>query len=320
VSFLWLALGAVLGAVGVMVLEASTGLPSRAVAPLIAALGAAPGLEFNGRKSRVAALRAMVAAENGDEPIEEDSLEMMAGVMSLGETFVREVMVPRMDITAIPNESTLDEALDAVIAAGHSRIPVYRESIDDVVGVLYAKDLLPAFRKRSFDVSIADVMRPATFVPETKPVDELLRELKASKVHIAMVIDEHGGTAGLATIEDLLEEIVGEIQDEYDEEEPDIESVDPAAGTGVFRAGMDIDDANQLLEIDLPTTGEVDTLGGLVYTQLGKVPDAGDKARFANAEIEVLSVDGRRVERVRVVRVKEAEDDGRLEAERPVDA
>ncbi len=254
------------------------------------------------RRAREEALRAFVTSENGDDSLEEDSLEMMAGVMSLGDTVAREVMVPRTDVTSIPIDATLDEALDVIIEAGHSRIPVYRDTIDDIRGILYAKDLLRPFRDRMFDVSIESVMRLPTFVPETKPADELLQELQASQVHIAVVIDEHGGTAGIVTIEDLLEEIVGEIQDEYDEEEPTVEYVDAQSGEGVFRAAADIDDVNRLLDVDLPSDGDVDTLGGLVFSQLGKVPDIGDRAIFEGAEIEVLDVSGRRVERVRVIR------------------
>lgn len=254
------------------------------------------------RRAREEALRAFVSSENGDDPMEEDSIEMMAGVMSLGDSVAREVMVPRPDITSIPLDATLDEALDVIIEAGHSRIPVYKDTIDDIRGILYAKDLLRPFRDRRFDVEIETVMRAPTFVPETKPADELLQELQASQVHIAVVIDEHGGTAGIVTIEDLLEEIVGEIQDEYDEEAPTIEHVDTEAGEGLFRAAADIDDVNRLLGVDLPSDGDVDTLGGLVFSQLGKVPDVGDRAIFDGVEIEVLDVSGRRVERVRVLR------------------
>ena len=264
------------------------------------------------RRAREEALRAFVTSENGEDSREEESLEMMAGVMSLGDTLVREVMVPRTNITSIPVDSSLDDALDVIIDAGHSRIPVYEGTVDDIRGVLYAKDLFKPFRERAFDVSVESVMRTPTFVPETKSADELLQELQVSQVHIAVVIDEHGGTAGIVTIEDLLEEIVGEIQDEYDEEEPEVEHVDTESGEGVFKAAVDIDDVNRLLGVDLPSDGDVDTLGGLVFSQLGKVPDVGDRAVFDGAEIEVLDVSGRKVERVRVV-VREAGSNGEAE-------
>ena len=228
---------------------------------------------------------------------------MLAGIFELGDTRVREVMVPRLDVTALPRTATLDEALTTIIEAGHSRIPVYEETIDHVVGVLYAKDLLPSFRDRRFDVAIADLLRPPYFVPESKPVDELLRELQRDRVHLAVVVDEYGGTAGLVSIEDVIEEIVGEIQDEYDQSEPiDVVDVDPALGVGTFRAGIDIDDVNRMLDIDLPSDADVDTVGGLVYSQLGKVPVVGDRASFDDADVEVLRVSGRRVELVRVAR------------------
>ena len=256
------------------------------------------------RRVRDQALRALVRAEtDGDELESEESLEMLAGIFELGDTRVREVMVPRLDVTALPRTATLDEALTTIIEAGHSRIPVFDETIDHVVGVLYAKDLLPAFRDRRFDVQLVDLLRPPHFVPESKPVDELLRELQRDRVHLAIVVDEYGGTAGLVSIEDVIEEIVGEIQDEYDEtEEPDILAVDPVGGIGTFRASIDIDDVNRMLDIDLPSDGDVDTVGGLVYSQLGKVPAIGDRAHFVDADVEVLAVSGRRVEQVRVVR------------------
>jgi CBS domain containing-hemolysin-like protein len=245
------------------------------------------------------ALRLLVQADEEDEPMEDEEIEMIAGIIELGDTRVREVMVPRIDMVAIPVDATLDTALDAIIQAGHSRIPVYRESIDDIAGLLYAKDLLKAFRARDHSPDLAGLLREAYFVPQSKAVDELLRELKTRKTHMAIVVDEYGGTAGLVTIEDLLEEIVGEIQDEYDHEMPRIETVSDTEV--VCNAGVDIDDINRLMGISLPTD-RVDTLAGLVFTELGKVPEPGDLARFEDADIEVLALDGRRIHRVRVVR------------------
>lgn len=236
--------------------------------------------------------------------LEEGEREMIAGIFELGETKVREVMVPRIDIVAIPADSTLDAALATIIAAGHSRIPVYRESIDDIAGLLYAKDLLQAYRDRDFEPDLNERVREAYFVPESKAVDELLAELRSRKVHMAIVVDEYGGTAGLVTIEDLLEEIVGEIVDEYDVEETRIDLV--STHEGVFHAGVDIDDVNRLMGIHLPT-GDVDTLAGLVFTRLGKVPAVGEEATFDDAVIQVLELAGRRIRRVRVVRTVAAE-------------
>ncbi|MEO8083403.1 MAG: CBS domain-containing protein, partial [Ardenticatenales bacterium] len=155
--------------------------------------------------ARDEALRTFVAAESGDDDIEEASIErmeeMFEGVVEIGQAKAREVMVPRVDIVSIPDTVTLDAALDCIISEGHSRIPVYHETLDSIVGILYAKDLLTRFRDRDFAASVADLVRQPTFVPESKPVDELLRELQASKVHIAIVVDEYGGTAGVVTIE-----------------------------------------------------------------------------------------------------------------------
>jgi CBS domain containing-hemolysin-like protein len=256
-------------------------------------------LSENGRSMRPDELRALVNVDEEGGPIEEEEIEMIAGIMELGGTKVREVMVPRIDIVALPIEASIDEALDVIISAGHSRLPVHRGSLDDIAGLLYAKDLLRCFRDRHFDMDLSTVLRSATFVPESKPVNELLADLQASKVHMAIVVDEYGGTAGLVTIEDLLEEIVGEIQDEYDAETPRIEHL--SADEAVVDAGIDIDDVNRLMGIHLPTE-EVDTLAGLVFTRLGKVPEPGERAVFDDAAIEVLELAGRRIRRVRVVR------------------
>jgi CBS domain containing-hemolysin-like protein len=259
--------------------------------------------------SRDDAVRVLANVEEENGVIEEDEMEMITGVMELGETKVREVMVPRVRIVAIPSESSLNDALETIIAAGHSRIPVYTESIDNIDGLLYAKDLLVAFRDHDFDPDLKKLLREPYYVPESKLVDELLEELQNRKVHMAVVIDEYGGTAGIVTIEDLIEEIVGEIQDEYDHEEPQIELV--SDDEIVCHAGYDIDDVNRLMDIHLPTD-DVDTLGGLVFAGLRKVPVPGERVVFDDAEIEVLGVDGRSIDRVRVVRRTTA-DDGEAE-------
>jgi CBS domain containing-hemolysin-like protein len=283
--------------------------PAAVLVPLLAPLSAAwerlcqraagADASLPGGRLREEDLRELVGAGDENGRLEQDEIEMIAGIFELGETRVREVMVPRIDVVAIPIDATLDETLETIIGAGHSRIPVYRETMDDIAGLLYAKDLLRAFRARDFVPRMEALLREAYFVPESKPVDQLLAELQRRKVHMAIVVDEYGGTAGLVTIEDLLEEIVGEIQDEYDVEEERARLL--SEDEGLFYAGMDIDDVNRLMAIRLPTD-EVDTLAGLVFTRLGKVPDVGDRAQFDDAEIEVLAVDGRRIQRVRVLR------------------
>ena len=283
-------------------------VPLRAIAwvlsPLLAVLlfiARALGAELleQVRGVREDELRSLVNVDDDNGPMEEEEIEMIAGIMELAETRVREVMVPRIDIVAMPIEATVGEVLDKVIEAGHSRIPVYRGTIDDVAGLLYAKDLLKVLRDPTAKPALGDLLRPVHFVPESKPVDELLAELQLSHVHMALVVDEYGGTAGLVTIEDLLEQIVGDIQDEYDVEAPEIEHL--GEEEGVFSGGLDIDDANRLLDIALPTE-DADTLGGLVLSELGRVPQQGERAIFPDAEIEVLDVAGRRVNRVRVTK------------------
>jgi CBS domain containing-hemolysin-like protein len=208
-------------------------------------------------------------------------------------------MVPRISIVAVEAETSLLEALDVIIEAGHSRIPVYRDNIDNIVGVLYAKDLLAYLRDGQVEVPLCDILREPYFIPESKHVDELLQELQQRKVHIAIVVDEYGGTAGVVTIEDLIEEIVGEIQDEYDREEPFIEHI--SEDEIIFNARIDLDDVNHLMSLNLPTE-RGDTLGGLVFSELGKIPAPGDRVQIDGVTIVVLAVVGRRIKKVRVTR------------------
>ncbi|MFQ5593778.1 MAG: hemolysin family protein [Anaerolineae bacterium] len=250
-------------------------------------------------------LRLLVGAGEEEGLIEEDEKEMIAGIFELGKTLAREVMVPRISVVAVEADTPLLNALDVIIEAGHSRIPVYRESIDNIVGILYAKDLLNYFRDAQTDVPLSDIVRDAYFIPEAKHVDDLLQELQERKVHIAIVVDEYGGTAGLVTIEDLIEEIVGEIQDEYDREEPFMEQV--SQDEIIFNARVDLDDVNRLMSLNLPTE-HGDTLGGLVFSELGKIPSQGDEVHVDGVTIEVLSVVGRRIKQVRVVRDRQDTD------------
>ncbi|MFN8498776.1 MAG: hemolysin family protein [Anaerolineae bacterium] len=245
-------------------------------------------------------LRLLVDVGEEEGLIEEQERDMIAGVFDLGDTVAREVMVPRIDIVALDAETPLHEALDTIIARGHSRLPIYEESIDQIAGMLYAKDLLRALRDvrgGSPEPSLRDLIRPAYFIPETKPVDDLLAELKRIKVHLAIVVDEYGGTAGLVTIEDLLEEIVGEIQDEYDVEEPISQTI--SAQEIIYDARANLDDLNDELDLRLPT-GENDTLGGLIFSHLGRVPEVGDEVVVDNVRLVVLSMHGRRIGKVRI--------------------
>jgi CBS domain containing-hemolysin-like protein len=273
-------------------------------APLMALAGA-----ILGRAEEDASADNVLLSEEGlrylintaDEPglIEEDEKKMIASIFELGEMVAREVMVPRIDVVAVDEKTTLRRALDVIIQAGHSRIPVYHDSIDNVQGVLYAKDLLLPFRDGRYDAPVTELMRPAYFVPESKRVDDLLQELQQRRVHMAIIVDEYGGTAGVVTIEDLLEEIVGDIQDEYDSETPMAQQV--GEREYVFDAQIRLDDVNDILGASLPSE-ESDTLGGFIYSQLGTMPAVGSRVHFEQLALEVQTVQGRRILQVRVVK------------------
>ena len=229
---------------------------------------------------RISAEELRLIIEQGGEQgiLEAEEEQMIHAVIELGDQRIHEVMVPRIAMVTLPATATLDEAIDTVIQEGHSRIPVYEESIDEIVGILYAKDLLP-FLKGAIEErpSVRSILRTPVFVPESMTVDDLLHELQRRKVHLAIVLDEYGGTAGLVTIEDLLEEIVGEIQDEYDEEEPMIVSLGDHEARVDGRAA--VDDLEELFDtsLGLEDEDEYDTIGGLIYHRIGGVPKPGDR-------------------------------------------
>jgi len=241
---------------------------------------------------------ASVVGEEESEILEEQ--EMIHNVVTLGQTTVREVMVPRPDLVALQADTAMLAALDTIIRVGHSRIPVYNTNMDDIIGILYAKDLLIYLRDGCTNCRIREVMRPALFVPTSKMADELLEELQQRRIHLAIVFDEYGGTAGLVTIEDILEEIVGEIRDEYDrEEEPFVRKNDYEA---IVDGRYDIHDLNYQMGLDLPTD-ENDTIGGLIYSALGRVPQVRDEARIeaAGVTLRVMKMASRRILSVRVM-------------------
>lgn len=230
--------------------------------------------------------------------IDQGEREMIEGIFSFGDTRVREVMIPRMDIIALEADATLDEALACMIERGHSRVPVYEESIDQIVGILYIKDLLPVLRDGRRDVAIGGLLREAYFVPETMQVSHLLKELRTRKSHLAIMVDEYGGTAGLATIEDLLEEIVGDIQDESDPEDVTLQVV--SEGEVIVDARVSLDDLNDATGLQLESN-ESDRLGGLVYERLGRVPQIGDVVEAdGDVWITVLSVERLGPKRLRI--------------------
>lgn len=234
------------------------------------------------------------------EPIEEEERQMIRGIIEMEETTAREIMVPRIDIASLDVGETIDDALKIIVERGFSRIPVYDETIDNIVGVIYAKDLLRCLAENRRP-ALNEIARPPYFIPESKRVDELLGELRQSKVHMAIIVDEYGGTAGLVTIEDLLEEIVGEIQDEYDREEARIERVNESEA--ILDARVSIDALRELFDFDVRgEEQDYDTIGGFVYHHLGKVPVAGDEVQVDGLTLRVLSVIGRRIKKVRARR------------------
>ncbi|MCS7177818.1 MAG: hemolysin family protein [Anaerolineae bacterium] len=246
-------------------------------------------------------IRTLVDAGEEEGVIEEEEKEMIYSIFELGETMAREVMVPRIDIVAVDVQTPPEEVVRVIAKTGHSRIPVYEGTVDGIVGLVYAKDLLLHLQGEGPRPPLREILRPAYFVPETKKVNDLLREMQQRRIHMAIVVDEYGGTAGLVTVEDILEEIVGEIQDEYDIEEPSFEQV--RDGEYILDARMNLDDVNDLLEASLPT-GAADTLGGLIYDALGRVPIPGDHLQIGEWRIEVLTVSGRRIRKVRMTREK----------------
>jgi CBS domain containing-hemolysin-like protein len=241
--------------------------------------------------------------ETGEEQgvLDVEERDMLHSVFALGDKQVHEVMVPRTDIVAIDVNTAPQEVLESVVSAGHSRIPVYEGSSDQIIGVLYVKDLFRRLARGEKDVTVRPFLRPAQFVPETKKVDDLLREMQKDKVHIAIVVDEYGGTAGLVTIEDIVEEIVGEIRDEYDVER---ELVLPVSeNEAVMDARVPFAEVQETFGIDSPEgVDEFDTLGGFVTHELGRLPKAGETVQRNGVKFVVESVDGRRVGRVRVIR------------------
>lgn len=245
--------------------------------------------------------------------IEAEEQEMIYSVLQLNDTRASEVMIPRIDVVAMSTDTSLEEARAMFIKSGHSRIPVYDETIDDIRGVLYAKDLLTYWHNgSSASVTVSVLMRPAYFVPETKPADELLRELQSRRVHMAIVVDEYGGTAGICTIENLIEEIIGDIRDEYDEsEEAEYQRITETQY--LVDASIDLDDLNDLLDIGLPIE-DSDTLGGFIYTHFGRVPQAGEEIiHDEDVLLRIESVNGRRIRKVMVTKLQRDEETGEIE-------
>jgi magnesium and cobalt exporter, CNNM family len=252
-------------------------------------------------------LRASAEMASSEGEIEEEEKELIHSIFEFGDTIAREVMVPRPDIVACEDTCTLRDVQTLMLEHGYSRIPVFHEDLDDVFGVVFAKDVLKAVYQGKMDMPLADIVRPAHFVPESKKASDLLKEMQQEKFHQALVTDEYGSVTGIVSLEDLLEELVGEITDEYDVEEPEMVEL----GDGVFRVSgkTSIDDVNEMLGVQLPDE-EWDTVGGLVLDIFGKIPDAGEETGFQGLQFRAEEVQGRRVATVVITRPPDEPDEG----------
>lgn len=271
---------------------------------LIAApLGARPSANVTAEQ-----ILSLVAAGELGGAIEQDEKQMIDSIFRFSDTLAREVMIPRIDVLALEVETPLDQALDEVLAAGFSRIPVYQETVDNVLGLLYVKDMLKIIRESDANRDLRGLLRPAYFVPETKKVDDLLSELQSRHIHMAIVVDEYGGMAGVVTLEDIVEEIIGEVQDEYD---PEVTALLEQVSENEYlvHGRVDMDDINYMLGTNLDTA-DADTVGGLIYSQLGRVPVVGEQIEVDGLLLEVKHVTGRRIRQVRIVRLDEPREDG----------
>jgi putative hemolysin len=284
---------------------------ARALGPLIAFLTgvtSAIARVFGANVSNEAQITAeelrLIVERGGEQGVlEAEEEQMINAVIELGSRRVHEVMVPRIAMAAMEATATFDEAIGTIVEHGHSRVPVYEESVDEILGILYAKDLLPFLRESAGPrPDLRSLLRTPVYIPESMTVDDLLHEFQRRKVHIAIVLDEYGGTAGLVTIEDLLEEIVGEIQDEYDTEEPMVVRLSDDEARVDGRAS--VDDLSELFDtnLGLEDEDEYDTVGGLIYHRIGGVPSPGDRVEVDGLTLTVETTDGRRVGKVLVVR------------------
>jgi CBS domain containing-hemolysin-like protein len=239
-----------------------------------------------------------------DDVLEAEERQLIANTIEFGDTVVREVMVPRPDMVTVSDKFRIGDVMEVAILNGFSRLPVTGDGVDDIIGVLYAKDLMRAERDGKADDPVADCIRPAMFVPETKKVADLLRDMQSKRNHLAVVIDEYGGTAGLVTLEDLIEELVGEIVDEYDVEEAQIEHL--PSGDVVVNARMNIDDLDDVIHADWPD-GDWDSVGGLLIGLLGHVPEEGETVEVDGHRLRAEKVSGRRIDRVLISRTADAD-------------
>ena len=232
------------------------------------------------------------------EELKEEKQDMIRGVEDLSTTTVKEVMVPRIDVDFISIDTPLDELLEKLSESGHSRFPIYSESVDNVIGILYVKDLIYSLAKKE-EYSLEKIIRKTYFVPESKRIDSLLREFKRRHLHIAMAIDEYGGISGIVTMEDIIEEIVGDIQDEFDNEKEDI--IVLGTNTWLCDARVNLEDLNESLETDFPAT-DFDSLGGFAFDIFGKIPAKFEKASYKNYDFIIQDMEGHRINMIKIIK------------------
>ena len=272
------------------------GLHDRLVRRLAGVTEATPDQEQEEKQEEILSL---VEQGRMEGVVDAEEMEMIENVLELSETTAEEIMTPRTDIIAVNVNDDLQGILEIIINAGHSRIPVYEENIDTIVGLIYAKDLLSEIGKSPGDFNIREKMRKPYFIPETKPLNDLLGEFQNQKLHIAVLLDEYGGTTGIVTIEDILEELVGEIVDEYEETPPEsIKKIDET--TIEVDARTYIDDLNNEFELALPENEDYDTVGGFVFSHLGYVPKIGESFGYENVKFTIAAAEARKIKRIRI--------------------
>lgn len=265
------------------------------------------GRFMTGRKKITAEeIHDLIEASEEEGLVNEKESEMIRSIFSLRTTVVREIMIPRTDMACVAVEADLSELLKTIITCGHSRIPVYENTIDNIIGLIYAKDLLKYMGEQETLVHVRSIMRPPYFIPETKNLEELLQEFKRKHVHLAIVIDEYGGTSGLITIEDLLEQIVGDIQDEYDQEEAHFTL--NSDGSITADARMPVDELEEHFGVEIERDN-FDSIGGLIFHLTGKIPSIGDKVEGAGLQLTILDADERKIIKVCIERVAGTERD-----------
>jgi magnesium and cobalt transporter len=254
------------------------------------------------KRSFIDRLLRKVSVEENLDSIDTKALEMVKGIISLSESNVKEIMVPRIDVVSISLDTPVPEIVTIISDCGHSRFPVYHDTVDNIVGMLYAKDLLHYMVKEESEIDLEKLIRPAYFVPESKKLDSLLREFQRRRVHIAVVVDEYGGTSGIVCLEDIIEEIVGEIQDEFDNETEELLKI--SEDEYLCDARVNLEWLNEQLGTELPSD-DFDTLGGLVFHLFGKIPVRYEKMSYRNIDFIVQNMEGHKIDTIKIVLQRE---------------